>query len=426
MNWLLRDGLVYTETGMKQLDVLVENGRITRLSERIEDSHATVLDCAGAWVGPGLVDLHTHLREPGFEWKEDIGTGTEAAAAGGYTLVVAMPNTDPPIDTGHLARFVRDRGRQTGKTEVLSAGCITRNRAGQHLSHYDELWEAGVCLFTDDGDGVSDAGVLRQAMEYVAELGGVIAQHAEDPGLVEGGFMHEGGVSERLGMRGRPAQAEEIMVARDLTLVRMTGVRYHLQHVSSQTTVELVAAAKSAGLSVTAEVTPHHLTFTDQQVVSLHPDFKTHPPLRTEADREALQAGLRAGIIDLVATDHAPHAAHEREVPFEEAPPGVIGLETAVPAVLAAIQPTPELLFDRMSVTPAALIGATEHGQPIAVGNPAHLTVIDPTQTWQPNGFVSRSENSPWLGKNLTGRVKYTFLLGRPSHRCDEPVTRGY
>ncbi len=378
---------------------------------------AEVLDCSGAWVGPGLVDLHAHFREPGQEWKEDVESGARAAAAGGYTAVVTMPNTEPPIDSGHLARFVIERGRQVGLCDVAVAGCVSLGRAGEKLAHLDELWAAGVRIFTDDGDAVADAGLARRAMEYLAELGGVFAQHCEDPGLVRGGHMHEGEVSSRLGMAGRPAAAETITLARDLTLARLTGARYHLLHATTGAAVEMVAAAKEEGLRVTAEVTPHHLFFDAGAVAGTDPVYKVNPPLRTSGDVGALREALRSGVIDVVATDHAPHADHEKDVPFEEAPPGMTGLETAAAAVNTAVGLGIEELFDRMAIAPARIAGLADQGRPLTAGAPAHICVFDPGESWMPGTPTSRSANTPFTGIELRGRPRFTLYRGRPTWR---------
>ncbi|MCL1599335.1 MAG: amidohydrolase family protein, partial [Actinomycetia bacterium] len=280
---VISGGSVLTRTGIEQIDVGIADGSVAALGSGLEGSKT--IDASGAWVGPGLVDLHTHLREPGEEWKEDIATGTAAAAAGGYTAVVAMPNTVPAIDNAQIAFYVSERARRVGYTDVFPAGAITMGRLGEHMSHIDELWDAGVRIFTDDGTSLDNAAVLRLAMDYIANLGGVVAQHAVDSTLSAHGFMHEGTVSSRLGMYGIPSEAEEIVIARDLALVRLTGVRYHVQHVSTARGVELVAAAKANGLPVTCEVTPHHLTFDHTDVETTDPDFKMMPPLRSEQDR---------------------------------------------------------------------------------------------------------------------------------------------
>jgi dihydroorotase len=410
----IHDALILTPDGPVPGDLTVEGDRIAALATSNADTH---IDARGGWLGPGLVDLHTHLREPGFEWKEDIRSGSRAGSVGGYTALVAMPNTSPAIDAGHLARFVTDRGREAGLLEVMPAGAITMGRENQALAHLDELFAAGVRVFTDDGDGVADAGLLRHAMEYLAERGGVVAQHAEDPGLGRGGHMHEGLVSSRLGIRGLPSLAEETMIARDLALVRLTGVRYHAQHVSTAGSVELIDEAKRAGLPVTAEVTPHHLNFDHSRVESMEPCFKMYPPLRTAEDVAAVGAALAAGIIDVVATDHAPHADHECEVPFEEAPRGVIGLETAAAAVLTAIELSAIGFFQKMSVIPASIAGLASQGQWIEEGAPANLMVFDPEAVWVPERFASKSQNSPFRGIKLRGKVMATIFAGRITHQ---------
>lgn len=408
----IRGGSVLTSSGIVTTDVTIEGDRIVSLGEAPENTDE-VVDATGCWVGPGLVDLHAHLREPGQEWKEDIGSASAAAAAGGYTTVVAMPNTVPAIDMGHRAAFVTDRGSRHGTCAVVPAGALSRDRAGKELAFLDELIEAGVRIFTDDGDTLMDAGLLRRAMEYLAGRDCVIAQHAEDPGLAAGGHMHEGTVSARLGMLGLPSLAEEIVVARDLALVEETGAAYHVQHVSTVGTVSLIRRAKERGLPVTAEVTPHHLCFDHREVESMDPDFKMYPPLRTPDDVAELRAALLDGTIDAVATDHAPHADHEQEVTFEEAPRGVIGLETAVAATITATGLDQETLFQRMSTGPARIARLAGEGSPLDVGGPANIVVIDPTATWTPTRFVSRARNSPFLDRPLTGRVRTTIFGGR-------------
>jgi dihydroorotase len=380
---LLRGGLVVTPAGVVTADVLVSGDRVAEVGQGLSRAGATVIDCSGCWVGPGLVDVHAHFREPGQEWKEDIESGSRAAAAGGFAAV------------------------------VFPAGCITAGRAGLKLAHLDELWAAGVRLFTDDGACIADAGLLRRAMEYLRDVGGVVAQHAEDSGLARNGHLHEGSVSATLGMVGIPSAAEEVIVGRDLAIARLTGAPYHVQHVSSGGTVALIRAAKREGIAVTAEVAPHHLAFDHGEVMTTDPAFKMYPPLREPSDRTALRDALRDGTIDMVATDHAPHAPHETEVPFEEAPRGVISLETAVGAVLTSVGLGVAELFDRLSVAPARLAGLDGHGRLIEAGILANISVIDPHAEWVVGRFVSRSSNSPFAGRSLTGRPRHVLLRGR-------------
>jgi dihydroorotase len=401
-------------------DIAVSEGVVVEIGQGI-DVRGEAVDCKGAWIGPGFVDLHTHLREPGQEWKEDIATGSRAAAAGGYTAVLAMPNTDPAIDSGHLARYVADRGSEVGLVDVVPTGCITADRAGAKLAHLDELCSAGVTVFTDDGDSVADAGLLRRAMEYLAERGGVVAQHCIDSGLAAGGQVHEGEVSSRLGMPGVPRQAEEIVIARDLSLVRLTGARYHVQHLSSAGSVELIAAAKQEGLDVTAEVTPHHLYFDHTYVEQTDPLYKMMPPLRASVDVDAIREGLRAGVIDAVATDHAPHADHEKDHPWEDAPFGVTGLEWAAAVVNTVAELPPERFFDVMSVRPAQIAGLPNQGR-LEVGAAANLVVFDPIGAANTSTTHSRSSNSPYLGLELTGAVVHTVYKGEFTVRDGAPV----
>lgn len=414
MGIVVTAGAVLTDSGVRQADVLIEHGRIARIAPGIDTGGHEVVEAGGCWVGPAFVDLHVHLREPGQEWKEDIASGRQAAVAGGYLTVVAMPNTDPPIDAGHVARQVW----RIDDPRVIPAGAITLGRGGARLSHLDQLWAAGVRIFSDDGDTVADGGLLRRAMEYIAQLGGVVAQHAEDPGLCRDGHMHEGSVSSRLGMRGLPAAGEEVIVSRDIALVELTGCRYHVQHASTAGTVELVRRAKAAGLPVTAEVTPHHLALDHTSVLTMDPVYKMYPPLRTPDDVAALREALADGTIDAVATDHAPHAAFEKDVTFEEAPRGVIGLETAAAVVNSTCGLDQDAFFRRMSRNPSTILG--EPSGALAEGDPARLVVFDPDLEWQVTDFLSKSSNSPWIGAQLQGRVRATLAEAGVLHRLEE------
>lgn len=366
----------------------------------------------GCLVGPGFVDLHVHFRDPGQTWKEDLASGSRAAVAGGFTAAVAMPNTEPPLDTPEAVRDVLARARAIGIVDVAVAGALTVSRGGETPTDLEALYEAGVRLFTDDGDSVEDTDVARALMEGMANLeGAVFAQHAEDPALTSGGHMHDGPVARDLGVGGMPSSAEESVVSRDLDLVRQTGARYHCQHVSSAGTVEMIRRAKDEGLPVTAEVTPHHLSFDEENLRELNPDFKMYPPLRGRADRLALVSGLLDGTIDAVATDHAPHTADEKARSFDEAPRGVVGLETAASAVWGVMN-DPEMLFDRLSAAPARIAGLDGHGHHLAIGTPANIVVFDPKRRWVPGEFRSRSHNSPFRGMELEGRPVATVHSG--------------
>ena len=380
---------------------------------------AELIDADGLVIAPGLADLHAHLREPGDEHKETVETGTRAAAAGGYTAVAAMANTRPVADNASVVQAVRDRGAEAGLCDVFPVGAITRGLEGEVLAEFGEMAAAGVRMFSDDGHAVPTARVLRNALTYIQAFGDdlVIAEHAEDASLVEGGHMHEGVRSASLGLAGRPAEAEEIVVARDLALARATGGRLHLCHVSTARAVELIRRAKADGVRVTAEVTPHHLTFTDEDLDTYDTNRKMHPPLRSSEDRDALRAALADGTIDAVATDHAPHAIEEKEAEFDRAPPGTIGLETALAAILTElVEPGHVSLaraIDALSTTPARILGASDHGGPIEPGRPANLVVFDPEREWVVEApFVSKARNSAFLGARLRGAVVATVLRG--------------
>ncbi|HIE22159.1 MAG TPA: dihydroorotase, partial [Acidimicrobiia bacterium] len=376
---VIRGGRVLTPEGLVGADVLVEGDVVVAVGSAMEGG-GHVIDAPGCLVGPGFVDVHTHLREPGQTWKEDVASASAAAAAGGFTAMVAMPNTEPPIDTPGIVVELRERARQVGLVEVAVAGALTLGRAGRELTDLESLYKAGVRLFTDDGDCLSDPVILRAAMARLASLPGArLAQHAEETALSAGGHLHQGAMAERLGIAGSPAAAEETVVARDLALVAETGVAYHCQHVSSRGTVALIQEAKSGGLAVTAEVTPHHLSYHEGAVEDLDPNFKMYPPLRSPADRAALRDALVEGVIDVVATDHAPHTEEEKAVSFLEAPRGVIGLETAA-AVVSEIVDDPDLLFGSLSIRPARLAGLERQGRPLAPGSPANVVVFDPDE----------------------------------------------
>jgi dihydroorotase len=414
---LIRGGRVVDAGGERAADVAVEDGRIAAVVVDGSDLAAdVVLDAGGCLVAPGLVDLHTHLRQPGREEAETVETGARAAALGGFTCVLAMPNTDPPIDSAGVAREVLEVGRDAC-CEVRTSAAITVGRQGAQLTPMAELAALGVRFFTDDGDGVQDGRLMRRALEYAQGLGVTLAQHCEDAVLAAGGAMHEGAWSSRLGLPGQPAEAEELMVLRDIALARLTGGRVHFQHLSTRRSVELVAAAKAEGLPVTCEAAPHHFTLTDACCASYDPVFKVNPPLRTEDDVAAVRRGLADGAIDCIATDHAPHPPEAKEQPFDQAAPGMLGLETALALALTHLdQPIAEVL-GLLSWRPAALLGVGDrHGGPIEAGRPANLCVVDPTAAWtvDPAALASRSRNTPYGAMTLTGRVRHTLLRGEP------------
>ena len=373
------------------------------------------LDASGCVVSPGFVDLHVHLREPGREESETIETGSRAAALGGFTAVVAMPNTEPSQDSRIVVEFVRSQGERAGLCEVIPSGCITVGRSGQALAPYSELRDAGVTLFTDDGNGVQDPLLMRRALEYARDLDITLAQHCEVSSLTVGAVMHEGSCCSHLGLPGWPAIAEELMVHRDIELVRLTGSRIHFLHLSTERSVEMVRRAKAEGLQVTAEATPHHFTLTDEALRSFDPVFKVNPPLRTPADIAALKEGLRDGTIDAIATDHAPHASHLKEQPLDQAPPGMLGLETALALSLTELNMETHAVLAALSWNPARIAGVGDrHGRPIAVGEPANVAIFDPTHEWVVDRDVvaSKSKNTPYHGRTLRGKVRHTVFSG--------------
>ncbi len=418
---VIRGGTVIDRNGEQRADVLIADGRIAAVDAGLATPKgATVLDAGGCVVSPGLVDLHTHLREPGGEESETIETGTRAAALGGYTAVVAMPNTDPPLDSAEAVRNVQELAG-TASTEVAVAGAITVGRAGERLAPMAELAGIGVRLFTDDGCGVQSAGLMRRALEYARGLGVTLAQHCEDGSLAADGAMHEGAWSSRLGIPGVPGAAEEVMVARDIALARATGSRLHLLHLSTAVSVALVRQAKAEGLAVTAEAAPHHFTLTDACAVGYDPTFKVNPPLRPQADVDAVKAGLADGTIDAIATDHAPHAPELKDLPFDQAPPGMLGLQTALPLALSELGLPLGAVLALMSWQPASIArldppsGGAQGGQVVA-GVAANLCVFDPGATWivDPGALASRSHNTPYAGRKLTGQVRHTVFGGSP------------
>ncbi len=413
---VIKGGRVIDVDGERTADVLVVDGRIAAVGDDL--SAETVLDASGCIVGPGLVDLHTHLRQPGKEEAETIETGARAAALGGYTAVLAMPNTTPAIDCAAVVREVLELGR-SAPCDVLTSGAITVGRAGEQLAPMAEMAALGVTLFTDDGTGVQDDRLMRRALEYAAGLDVTLAQHCEVSSLSEGTCMHEGEWSARLGLPGQPSEAEELMVMRDIALARLTGARVHFQHMSTAGSVAMIAAAKAGGLPITSEATPHHFTLTDECCAGYDATFKVHPPLRSSNDVAAVKDGLAATTLDAIATDHAPHAPEEKERPFDHAPPGMLGLEYALALAFTELVDggtgmTEADVLAAMSWRPAAIARMEHHGNRIIEGAAANLCVIDPGLRWtiDDSGGASRSRNVPYVGRTVRGKVRHTVLHG--------------
>ncbi|MFI0987302.1 dihydroorotase [Streptomyces exfoliatus] len=402
-------------------DVLVDGETIEQVGTDLSAEGATVIEAQGQILLPGLVDLHTHLREPGREDSETVLTGTRAAASGGFTAVFAMANTHPVADTAGVVEQVYRLGKESGYCDVQPIGAVTVGLEGKKLAELGAMHDsaAGVTVFSDDGKCVDDAVIMRRALEYVKAFGGVVAQHAQEPRLTEGAQMNEGIVSAELGLGGWPAVAEESIIARDVLLAEHVGSRVHICHLSTAGSVEIVRWAKSRGIDVTAEVTPHHLLLTDELVRSYDPVYKVNPPLRTEKDVLALREALADGTIDIVATDHAPHPHEDKDCEWAAAAMGMVGLETALSVVQQTMVETGLLdwagVADRMSFAPARIGRAKGHGRPVSAGEPANLTLVDPAYRGvvDPADFASRSRNTPYEGRELPGRVTHTFLRGR-------------
>ncbi|MFE5631112.1 dihydroorotase [Streptomyces sp. NPDC056463] len=407
--------------GGEAQDVLIDGETIAEVGTGLSAEGATVIEADGQILLPGLVDLHTHLREPGREDSETVLTGTRAAASGGFTAVFAMANTFPVADTAGVVEQVYRLGKESGYCDVQPIGAVTVGLEGKKLAELGAMHDsaAGVTVFSDDGKCVDDAVIMRRALEYVKAFGGVVAQHAQEPRLTEGAQMNEGIVSAELGLGGWPAVAEESIIARDVLLAEHVGSRVHICHLSTAGSVEIVRWAKSRGIDVTAEVTPHHLLLTDELVRSYNPVYKVNPPLRTERDVMALREALADGTIDIVATDHAPHPHEDKDCEWAAAAMGMVGLETALSVVQQTMVETGLLdwagVADRMSVKPAAIGQAKGHGRPVSAGEPANLTLVDPAYRGlvDPADFASRSRNTPYEGRELPGRVTHTFLRGR-------------
>lgn len=424
---LIRGGRILdpAQSRDERADLLLEDGRVAALGSDLEARGAEVLDAEGCWVAPGFIDLHTHLREPGQEYKEDLGSGGRAAAAGGFTAVACMANTDPVNDDPSVTEYILNRAKADSPARVFPIAAATMGLEGEVMTEMAALSEAGAVAFSDDGRTIQDARVMRSVLDYSKLVGLPVVVHAEDCALRGDGVVNEGPVSTRLGLPGNPCLAEDILVARDLMLTELTGARLHVAHISSAGAVDLVRRAREKGLSVTAEVTPHHLTLTDEATLGYDTNTKMAPPLRSAEDVAACRRALAEGVIDVIATDHAPHQVHEKEVEFTEAPPGILGFETAYPVVMDLVREselTPLGLIERLSTNATRIMNIP--GGSLAVGSPGDVVVLDPERRWvyDPAKGYSKSRNSPWAGQELTGRVVATIVAGVLVYHCDRGV----
>jgi len=406
-----------------QVDVDVEGGQIQAVGKSLSGLPEVVIEGSGLWLTPGFIDLHTHLREPGQEYKEDLDSGTRAAAAGGFTTVCCMANTDPVNDSPAVTQFIVRRAQESAHVRVKVIAAATQGLRGEIMSEMASLAKVGAVAFSDDGHTIMDAGVMRRVLEYARGVNRPVISHCEDLSLKGHSVVHDGAHASICGLKGSPAETESIMVARDIELARLSGAHVHIAHVSAARSVEMIRDAKSAGLRVSAEVTPHHLALTDEVVRGYDTNTKMAPPLRAGRDREALRDALADGTIDCVATDHAPHAAHEKDVEYTAAPFGVVGLETALPVVLDLVRGRSVGAIEaiaRLTWQPAALFGLS--GGTLEVGAPADLTLIDPELIWKVGvtELVSRSKNSAFLDREMRGRAVRTWVGGRLVHALDD------
>ncbi len=406
-------------------DVLINNGTIAAVGPNLAvPSGATVIPAAGRLVVPGFVDLHVHFREPGFEYKETIQSGTDAAVAGGFTSVCAMPNTNPVNDNQAVTEFMLERAKAAGTARLYPIGAITKRSEGKELAEIGDLRRAGCVAISDDGKPVMNSLVMRRAMEYARAFDVPVVDHCEDLHLSEGGCMNEGVISTELGLHGIPSAAEDVMVARNVSLAELTGARLHLAHISTAGSVRMVREAKARGLKVTAEACPHHFTLTEEVTRGYNTHAKMNPPLRTSLDVQAIKEGLRDGTIDVIATDHAPHATQEKQQEFTEAPFGIVGLETALPLTLALVDEgvlTLESAIEKLATAPAKAFSL--NAGTLAVGAPADVAIVDPDRQWEvdPSKFRSKSRNTPFAGWKVKGRVTTTIVSGRVVYELDRP-----
>lgn len=414
----------------EKLDVAVSGGRIAAVGKELPQEGREVLQAWGMVLAPGFLELHAHLREPGNEEAESLQSGLEAALRGGYTAVCCMPNTLPPLDNAAVVGGIAAKARELALADLFPVGCITLKREGRELAEMAlmHLSEARVRAFSDDGSGVEDAGLMRRAMEYAGAFGGVLISHAEEQSLSRGGQINEGAVSTAMGLRGIPALAEEVMVARDILLAEDTGCRLHLAHVSTAGTVRMLREARERGARVTAEVTPHHLLLSEMDISGYDTVFKVNPPLRTPQDVQSLRAALRDGSIDAIATDHAPHTTEDKEREFDYAPFGVVGMESAFPMLYSELVLAGEIelmrLIELLTSGPASVLGLKppEYGAGIVEGGRADLVLLDTDSEWTLDAkrFASKGRNCPFHGRRVRGRIRYTFKNGRMAYRLGE------
>ena len=419
MKLLLKGGRVIDPSSGfdKVADVLIEAGCISAVGQDMLETGAKIVDCSGKVVAPGLIDMHVHLRDPGLEAKEDVGSGTRAAAAGGFTRVACMANTKPVIDNSILVEGLRARALREGVVRVAIIGAMTKGLEGKELAEIGDMKLAGAVAVSDDGHHVTNTSLFRAGLEYAAMFGCLVISHAEDESLAADGYMHEGAVSAILGMPGRPSVAEEIAISRDIMLSEYTGAPLHIAHVSTRGSVEIIRAAKARGLKITAEATPHHLTLTDEAIYGFNTAMKVNPPLRPAEHVAALREGLKDGTINVIVSDHAPHAFEEKDVEFRYAPSGFTGLETSLGVILTELYHTGQFelteIISRMSTEPARILGVA--GGNLAVGSAADITVIDANVEWtvECDKFYTRGKASPFAGRHLKGKAVLTVVDGK-------------
>lgn len=401
----------------QKADILIIDGKIAEIKKSIDISGAKKVDLTGKVLTPGLIDMHVHLREPGFEYKEDIETGAMSGAAGGFTTLCCMPNTNPAIDNSALVRYIKSRSKEVGKSKVLPIGCVSKKQEGKEMAEIGDMAKAGAVAFSDDGKPIYNSSLMRKAMQYASLFDKIIIDHCEDPYLAQFGHANEGHMTTRLGISGIPASAEEIMVARDLLLAKETGLKVHIAHVSTKGTIELIRRAKAKGIKVTCEVTPHHLFLNDKALEGYNTNAKVNPPLRSEEDRKAVEKALIDGTIDVIATDHAPHHEDEKDIEFDKAAFGIVGLETALGLILTNLYAKGKMslsnILEKLTTNPAKILGLKSGA--LTIGYPADITIIDPKLKWtvDKNKFYSKAQNTPFNGITLLGKAVATIVDGK-------------